>query len=50
MKKQYMQPAMQVVAVQHPQMLCSSPDNLNGQSVGSYSGSEEQISDKEEIW
>lgn len=49
MKKQYIQPAMQIVKVQHSQMLCSSPyDDVK--SIHTYDDDDDVISNKDEIW
>lgn len=49
MKKQYMKPTVKAVNIRQSQMLCTSPNNLSGRSISSYSGSEEQIDDPDEI-
>ncbi|MBQ4393661.1 MAG: hypothetical protein II826_11210, partial [Prevotella sp.] len=49
MKKQYMQPTMQTVKVQHSQMLCNSPyDEV--ESLRTYDDDDDVISNKNEIW
>lgn len=49
MKRQYMQPTIQTVKVQHAQMLCNSPyDNVS--SLRTYDDDDDVISNKNEIW
>lgn len=49
MKKEYMQPTLRTVKVQHSHMLCSSPYN-DVKSIRTYDDEEDVISDKDEIW
>ena len=48
MKKEYLKPTMRVVKLQHQHIICTSPGGYNGQSLGTYRGSGEQITDGDE--
>ena len=48
MKRQYMKPAIRVVAIQHRPIVCTSPGGYNNQSLGTYRSSDsDKITDND---
>lgn len=47
MKKKYMKPQMEVVKIQHAQMLCTSSEGYDGKSLGIPEG---QVNDEDDVF
>ncbi len=50
MRRQYMKPTMRVVEIRHQHFICTSPDGYDNQSLGTYRGSGEEVTEEKDIF